>query len=95
MMHIKEHDAGEFEDQVKGLEDELHREKERYKKLHVELLQKTNEITAAKQKADEATAAFNEQIKLKDALITKLKRQLTIKGTFLHVLPPPACTSFV
>ncbi len=68
---------------MKGLEDELRKERERYKKLHVELLQKTNEITAAKQRADEATAAFNEQIKHKDALITKLKRQLTIKGSLI------------
>jgi chromosome segregation ATPase len=76
-----EHDALEFEEQVKALEDELEREKEKVKKMQFELAQKMQELHTVKDQQNQATNGLKEQVKERDAQIAKLKRQITVKGT--------------
>ncbi|ELR13889.1 uncharacterized protein ACA1_364050 [Acanthamoeba castellanii str. Neff] len=75
-----EHDALEFEEQVKALEDELEREKEKVKKMQFELAQKMQELHTVKDQQNQATNGLKEQVKERDAQIAKLKRQITVKG---------------
>jgi DNA repair exonuclease SbcCD ATPase subunit len=84
-----EHDALEFEEQVKALEDELEREKEKVKKMQFELAQKMQELHTVKDQQNQATNGLKEQVKERDAQIAKLKRQITVKG--MTSLVPALC----
>jgi DNA repair exonuclease SbcCD ATPase subunit len=76
-----EHDALEFEEQIKSLEDELEKERERVRKVQFELAQRLQELHVTKDQVAQTTSTLHEQIKDRDAQIAKLKRQITVKGT--------------
>jgi DNA repair exonuclease SbcCD ATPase subunit len=78
----------EFEEQVKALEDELEKERERVRKVQFELAQRMQELHTVKDQQNQAANGLKEQIKERDAQIAKLKRQITVKG--VHACPP-AC----
>jgi len=76
----------EYEEQIKTLEDELEKEREKVRKVHMELAQRTQELQGTKDQMALSSSNLQEQIKERDTQISKLKRQLATKGNSHQVV---------